>query len=115
MGSERQLALYVSANGRSLTTILAFTEFSPCFFLIKLDVAVAAGENSYENFCVFEANFCWYGVDPLIVPLLDGRSEPKKIKEQHFVLAHERRVFRVARRLAHRFLTGGLVPTFIEA
>jgi hypothetical protein len=45
------------ANGRSLTTTLAFAEFPPCFLLVKLDVAVAARENSYENFPVLERIF----------------------------------------------------------
>jgi len=50
-------AMRYGANGRSLTTILAFAEFAPCFLLVTLDVAVAAVEKSYENFYVFGANF----------------------------------------------------------
>jgi hypothetical protein len=57
----------LQATDDSLTTILGFTEFPPCLLLVKLDVAVAAGENLYENFCVFEANFCWYGADVIRV------------------------------------------------
>jgi hypothetical protein len=43
--------------------VLAFAEFPVRFLLAKLDVAVAAGENSYENFCLFAAHFYWYGAD----------------------------------------------------
>src|SRR5215468_5511706 len=33
----------------------------------RLDVAVAAGENSYANFYLFAAHFDWYGADPILV------------------------------------------------
>jgi peptidoglycan lytic transglycosylase len=36
-------AMRYGANGCSLTTALAFAEFPPCFLLVKLDVAAAAG------------------------------------------------------------------------
>src|SRR5262249_5989798 len=35
--------------------------------LVKLNVAVAAGENSYANFCSFGAHFCCYGADAILV------------------------------------------------
>jgi hypothetical protein len=64
MCSERSFGPRVTAKtGRSLTTILALVEFPPRFLLVKSDVAVAAGEGSYEKFCVFGANFFWYGSD----------------------------------------------------
>jgi hypothetical protein len=63
-GRNVRNGLCVAAKrGRSLTTILAFVEFPPCFLLVKLDVAVAAGDGSYENFCVLGGNCCWYGSD----------------------------------------------------
>jgi hypothetical protein len=37
--------------------VLAFAEFPVRFLLAKLDVAVAAGENPNENFCLFAAHF----------------------------------------------------------
>src|SRR6516162_10838473 len=47
--------------------VLAFAEFPLRLLLVKLDVAVAAGENSYANFCSFGMRFYWYGADPILV------------------------------------------------
>src|SRR5215472_3826542 len=47
--------------------VLAFAEFPGRISLVKLDVAVAAGENSYENFCLFGAHLYWYGTDGILV------------------------------------------------
>ena len=47
--------------------VLAFAEFPLRLLLVKLNVAVAAEENSYENSCLFGANFYWYGTDGILV------------------------------------------------
>src|SRR6516164_4744451 len=47
--------------------VLAFAEFPVRLSLVKFDVAVAAEENSYENFCLFGAHVYWFGTDGVLV------------------------------------------------
>src|SRR5215469_16237346 len=46
--------------------VLAFAEFPGSISLVKLDVAVAAEENSYDNLCLFGAHSYWYGTDGIL-------------------------------------------------
>jgi hypothetical protein len=60
------LNAHCGANGSSLATRQAFAEFPLRVLLVKLDVAVAARENLYENFCLFGTHFYWYGADAIL-------------------------------------------------
>src|SRR5262249_26461000 len=60
-------------------TVLAFAEFPLRLLLVKRNVAVVAGEHSYENFSLFGAHFYCYGADATLVCEHGARRDSKRL------------------------------------
>src|SRR6516164_6655852 len=91
--------------------VLAFAEFPARISLVKLDVAVAAEENSYENFCLFGAHFYWYGADAILVCEHCACGDGKRLRRTRWLFgsrtANGERVDCSAMTAAHRRLPFG--------
>src|SRR5262249_14859344 len=67
-------------------TVLAFAEFPLRLLLVKRNVAVVAGENSYENFSLFGAHFYCYGADATLVCEHGARRDSKRLRRIRWLL-----------------------------
>src|SRR6516162_9142091 len=79
--------------------VLAFAEFPARISLVKLDVAVAAEENSYENFCLF--GFYWYGADAILVCEHRACGDGKRLRRTRWLLRKSHSQWRASRLLSN--------------
>jgi hypothetical protein len=101
VGSSSPLEWRCSANGSSLATSTRALNFRLAFCGLKFDVAVAAGENSYENFCLFAANVYWYGAGTILVCERCAGGDGKRLRRTRWLLRKSHSQWRASKLLSN--------------